>query len=396
MGLAGAQINLKNLNTANHERGSSLVFKATTSSKTELTTALISGLKMNDASGGHLRFKVANSSWLTPATAMSIVPSKKVVVGNETDIGHGSDGDFQVVKESHGHHGGAITQVNIVDTNGDRGSSHFFVINDGSSYQEAAKIVGRKHNNTSGGYLEFSTNGASWTGMAKRLRITPTGQLLPGTTETQDLGAAGSEWRDIYTENAVTVSDERYKEDINDTTLGLDFINKLRPVSYVRKNLEEITNTVVEEEHKKELQTVTAEKKQIVFEDGKYVEKNVTETSENLVSLYENHPLYNENGEVIGTHSVPVMETREKEVVVQNQVKHIRKHQGLLAQEVKQALDEMAIDTKDFAGYVDSNIKDNKDRLSLRYSEFIAPVIKAIQELTIKMEQIERRINNVQ
>ena len=65
-----------------------------------------------------------------------------------------------------------------------------------------------------------------------------------------------------------------------------------------------------------------------------------------------------------------------------------RKHQGLIAQEVKAVLDSQNINTTDFAGYVDSNIKDGVDKYSLRYGEFIAPIIKAIQELSVKVDNL--------
>ena len=66
-----------------------------------------------------------------------------------------------------------------------------------------------------------------------------------------------------------------------------------------------------------------------------------------------------------------------------------RKHHGLIAQEVKSVMDELGVDTNDFAGYVDANISGDVDKLFLRYTEFIAPMIKAIQELSAKVEALE-------
>ena len=70
----------------------------------------------------------------------------------------------------------------------------------------------------------------------EKLRIKDTGHVEPGLTEAYNLGSSAKEWNNLYVQNAVTVSDERRKEQIVDSHLGLDFINKLRPVSYKRKN----------------------------------------------------------------------------------------------------------------------------------------------------------------
>ena len=66
---------------------------------------------------------------------------------------------------------------------------------------------------------------------------------------------------------------------------------------------------------------------------------------------------------------------------------HKRKHQGLIAQDVEKVLEDQGVDTNDFAGFV----KDGENH-GLRYHEFIAPIIKAIQELSIKNDTLEARI----
>jgi hypothetical protein len=48
-----------------------------------------------------------------------------------------------------------------------------------------------------------------------------------------DLGASGTRWEDVWAENGtIQTSDLRDKTDIQSTTLGLDFIKSLNPVSY--------------------------------------------------------------------------------------------------------------------------------------------------------------------
>lgn len=60
-----------------------------------------------------------------------------------------------------------------------------------------------------------------------------------------------------------------------------------------------------------------------------------------------------------------------------------RTHYGLIAQEVKQALDEAGVE--DFGGWIQQ--EDNTQ--ALRYEEFISPLIKAIQELTARVKALE-------
>jgi hypothetical protein len=67
--------------------------------------------------------------------------------------------------------------------------------------------------------------------------------------------------------------------------------------------------------------------------------------------------------------------------------KRVRFHQGLIAQEVKEVMDSMGID---FAGYQDFKIKGGDDRVTLAYTEFITPLIKAIQELKAEFDEYKR------
>lgn len=100
-----------------------------------------------------------------------------------------------------------------------------------------------------------------------------------------------------------TTSDRRYKENIQSISLGLDFVNKLHPVEYIRKNNEFKT-----------------------------------------------------------------------------------KEWGVIAQELQQSLQEV--------DYINAGIvqQDNsKDKmLSVRYTDLIAPIIKAIQELTVQNKKLEK------
>jgi hypothetical protein len=64
-----------------------------------------------------------------------------------------------------------------------------------------------------------------------------------------------------------------------------------------------------------------------------------------------------------------------------------RTHFGLLAQDVKAVLDEAGVD---FGGWVLTDKDDPESQQALRYDQFIAPLIKAVQELTHRVETLER------
>jgi len=133
-------------------------------------------------------------------------------------------------------------------------------------------------------------------------------------------------------------SDERDKTDISDTALGLSFIEKLRPVEY-RWDYRE-----------------------------KYKELNLDENG--------NH--------ITDTTGAPVFTEYTKD----GSKKGTRLHQGLIAQEVKAVMEELGID---FGGYQDHSIAGGDDVLSIGYTELIPPLIKAIQELTARIEVLENK-----
>jgi Chaperone of endosialidase len=121
-------------------------------------------------------------------------------------------------------------------------------------------------------------------------------------------------WKTIYSNTGtINTSDLRLKTDIQDSTLGLDFINSLRPVSY------------------------------------KFIEGG-----------------RDQYGDIIPGS---------------------RTHWGLIAQEVKSVIDTTGVE--DFAGWVLLDKSDSNSEQALRYEEFIAPLIKAVQELTARVEALE-------
>jgi len=186
--------------------------------------------------------------------------------------------------------------------------------------------------NWSKGDMIFGT-GNSY-GATMRLKLTQDGALLPGADNSYGFGGSGIRWAAIWAANGtIQTSDEREKKDIINADLGLDFINKLRPVSYKWKVGQ---NEVVSEFDGMD-------------EDGKEKYKTVIKPREGK-----------------------------------------RTHYGLIAQEV-----EALLDGKDFGGFIHD---ENTDTKGLRYDQFIAPLIKAIQELKAENDTLKEILqrNNIQ
>ena len=140
--------------------------------------------------------------------------------------------------------------------------------------------------------------------------------------------------------NIQNISDARDKANIRDTILGLEFISQLRPVDY-RWNYRE----------------------DYVVPTGEY--------------------------EIVNGIKVPVTTTLEND----GSKARNRYHHGFIAQEVKQTMDVMGID---FGGYQDHTIKGGQDKLSISYTELIAPMIKAIQELKIEVNMLKAQVETLQ
>jgi len=143
-------------------------------------------------------------------------------------------------------------------------------------------------------------------------------------------------------------SDLRDKTEVRDTVLGLDFINELRPVDYKWDMREDYRP---EKPIDLELDATEEEKDAYKIAMDEWLESCRVE---NL-----NHD---------GTHT------------------RTRYHHGLIAQEVKEVIDASGVD---FGGFQDHKVNGGGDVLSLGYSELIAPMIKAIQELTARINVLE-------
>jgi hypothetical protein len=145
-------------------------------------------------------------------------------------------------------------------------------------------------------------------------------------------------------------SDIRDKADVRDTELGLEFVNALRPVDF---------KWDMREDYRSEMPIAPSE-------DATEEEKSAYELAK--AKWLEDVKLANITHD--GTN------------------KRSRFHHGLIAQEVKAVLDAKGID---FGGFQDHSINGGDDVLSIGYVELIAPMLKAIQELSARVEFLESK-----
>jgi hypothetical protein len=166
------------------------------------------------------------------------------------------------------------------------------------------------------------------------------GAFYPYYDDTYDLGIGASSsgagdafmWQDIRYRGTLTdFSDRRMKLDIKESPLGLQFIDALKPVSY-RK---------------------AVRKKEATLDES-------------------GSPIRNDD-----------------DSIVYEELEGVRTHYGLIAQDVRAALESIGVDPGTFAPWRLEHLDDPDSMQSLGYIGFIAPMIKAIQELSAKVKELE-------
>ncbi len=143
----------------------------------------------------------------------------------------------------------------------------------------------------------------------------------------------------VYTYSTATRSDVRDKTDIRDTTLGLDFVTRLRPVDY-----------------------------RFDYRDD-YRPARPKDTDPEVLSAWENA-------------------CKLSNIRHDGSRKRTRFHHGLIAQEVRDLLTAQGID---FGGFQDHSVNGGDDVLSISYDELIAPIIRSVQELNQQLAELRAR-----
>jgi len=235
---------------------------------------------------------------------------------------------------------GSITSL-LASPNGAQAgktTAHFY---DGTAFQPTGSSRFTLRQTPSAGSVAgafiVSTTPSATVSPVDRLILNESGHFYPLSDNAYTLGVTGARWSAIWAANGVIqTSDERTKTSIETSQLGLDFINDLQPVSY---KFSVGGNKVIRQ----------------VYRDAE------------------------------GNEVVQDAEGATPSEIITEEVEGQRTHYGLLAQQVKSVLPEGA----DFGGWILTDKDDPESQQGLRYEEFIAPMIKAIQELSAKVALLE-------
>jgi hypothetical protein len=202
-----------------------------------------------------------------------------------------------------------------------------------------ANTVGNRNTAVGRNALISNTTFSNVGGFGYDAQVSGSNQIRIGDTNITSVTCQTNAW-----------SDERDKTDIRDTVLGLDFVKELRPVDY---------KWDYREDYRPEMPIAPSEN--ATNEENAAYEKAKAKWLEDCKWTNLVHD---------GTH------------------KRTRFHHGLIAQEVKTLIEQTGID---FGGFQDHTINGGDAVMTIGYTELIAPMIKAIQELSAKVAALESK-----
>lgn len=213
-----------------------------------------------------------------------------------------------------------------------------------------ALTVGSGNTAIGAGALNASGSLVNSTGIGLSAQVT-------GNSQNQ-IGGSGTT---TYTYGAVQDrSDSRDKADIRDTTLGLAFIKALRAVDF---------RWDMRDDYRPAEPVPTAGEPPVRGEDTAAYDAAVAADRQARAEWMEACRLGNLSHD--------------------GSKKRNRFHHGVIAQEVKALIDSGTIE--DFGGFQDHSVNGGDDVMSIGYEELIAPLIKAVQELSARLEALEAK-----
>ena len=155
-------------------------------------------------------------------THNAVFQIKASAAGKNSEIWFGDSADGNIGKIDYDHNDNSMALTTNATERMRITSGGDIQVTGGSFYNSSSGITYIGNNSE----FEFVDSLASGT---KRFR--------PGVDNSFDLGDSSRRWDDVWATNPqIQTSDRNEKNTIKDTDLGLDFINKLKPVSYIWNN----------------------------------------------------------------------------------------------------------------------------------------------------------------
>jgi hypothetical protein len=238
---------------------------------------------------------------------------------------------------------------------------------------------GFAYSSNSGTSLGFSTNASNNSFAVARQADTGSysnaGALGYQTTVTgNNQIQIGNSATTTYTYGSVqNRSDARDKTNIQDCDLGLDFINALQPKKWLWDYREDYINDLFPMPD----QPMPAE-----------LPDDATAEDYRAAALAYQQAFANWQAECQTVRDQ--RSTWMADPVKDGSKTRQRFHFGVIAQEVKTALDGLGVD---WGGYQDHSVNGGQPVESIGYNELIAPLIKSIQQLSARVQQLEQQQN---
>lgn len=208
-------------------------------------------------------------------------------------------------------------------------------------------------NNGGESYINSGNLGIGISNATQKLQVA--GVIAPSADNTYDLGTSSLRFDDVYATNStIQTSDRNAKEDISGSKLGLNFINHLNPVSYKFKNKSRIHYGLVAQEVKQALESCG-------------VKFNGNKTNDFGGYIYTDAKT---ETDIVKYKTVKVPKIIFKEDPSGNEIEKVE----YIEEEVEKPNWKSELATESYG---------------LRYSEFIAPIIKSIQELSEKIDKLQ-------
>ena len=233
-------------------------------------------------------------------------------------------------------------------------------------------------------------------------------------------------------------SDKRDKTDVHNSDLGLEFIQKLRPVKFRWDYRDDYINELFPKPKREDfIDASVVNEADYLVEITDVVrepdEHNLSETDFESTESYElaQQAVYARNLERQAKYEAALQERREEQLANLAQAKSLvqeqqeaayaralrvyqaecrafmqnpderkdgskarqRYHYGLIADELKGTLDELGVD---FGGYQDHGSNGGMCVKSVGYAELISPLIKAVQELSAQVDDLKQQLKGKQ
>lgn len=246
-----------------------------------------------------------------------------------------------------------------------------------------AAMVDNDNNSTSNAFFVYNNGSTSDIQLqVKENEVTFYGVPFPTSDATINLGKSGNRWKDIYASNGtIQTSDIRQKDLYDQSPIDyLDFVKNLDVECGKWKD--EIIPEQVETYYEQKFDIEEVEKTEIEFSDGTWQEVKYIEKIKKPVYSWQ------EITDSEGNKRVELLPVYEQKIRITESktITHDRTHFWFVAQQIKEYLDSKNIDTINFAPLI---IDKETDNYGLRYQQFIPIITKVIQDLIIRIENLE-------